>query len=79
MTVFAVNPFPYDVPAGTNHWVFWMASPEVEWPEERITAAIAAAVDERGGGQFVWYTNPKMSIGDPRLHHVQVFWHGGSG
>ena len=73
-TLFARNPFPYDVPAGTEHWVFWMASPESEWPEARITAGIAAAVDEKGGGQFVWYPNPKMSIGDPRLHHVQVFF-----
>jgi len=73
-TVFAPNPFPYDVPAGTEHWVFWMASPEAEWPEERITAAISAEIDERGGGQFAWYPNPKMSIGDPELHHVQCFW-----
>lgn len=73
-TVFAPNPFPYDVPAGTEHWVFWMASPEAEWPEERITAAVRFEIDERGGGQFVWYPNPKMSIGDVELHHVQCFW-----
>lgn len=73
-TLFAVNPFPYNVPPGTEHWVFWMASSEAEWPEARVNSGIAEAVDARGGGQFVWYPNPKMSIGDPRLHHVQVFW-----
>ena len=73
-TVFAVNPFPYQVPDGTLHWVLWMASPVAEWPDERITAEIAREVDERGGGEFVWYANPKMSMGDPELHHVQCFW-----
>ena len=73
-TIFARNPFPYDVPQGTEHFVFWMASNESEWPEERITSGIAKAVDERGGGQFVWYPNPKMSVPDPTLFHVQVFW-----
>ena len=73
-TVFAVNPFPYQVPDGTLHWVLWMASPVAEWPDERITAEIAREVDERGGGDFVWYANPKMSMGDPELHHVQCFW-----
>jgi hypothetical protein len=73
-TCFAPNPFPYAAPEGTQHCVFWMASPESEWPEARITRAICDAVDERGGGQFVWYPNPKMSVGDPNLHHVQVFW-----
>ncbi len=24
---------------------------------------------------FVWYDNPKPTVsGDPRVHHVQVFW-----
>ena len=78
-TVFKPNPFPYSVPDGTEHWVFWMASPESEWPEARISQRVGEAVDAQGGGvsrsgQFVWYPNPKMSIGDPQLHHVQVFW-----
>ena len=73
-TAFTPNPFPYQVPKGTVHYVFWMASPEAEWPEERITSAIASAVAARGGGSFVWYPNPKMSIPDPVLYHVQVFW-----
>ena len=72
--VFAHNPFPYCVPQGTEHWVFWMASPEAGWPEDRIMSAIAEAVDERGGGEFVWYPNPKMSVPDATLFHVQVFW-----
>lgn len=72
--VFAPNPFPYELPEGTQHWVLWLASPESQWPDETVTAEIAKQVDERGGGQFVWYPNPKMSLSDPELHHVQVFW-----
>ena len=73
-TVFARNPYPYDVPEGTEHCLLWMASPEAEWPEERVTARLAEAVDERGGGAFVWYANPKMSLDNPNMYHVQVFW-----
>jgi hypothetical protein len=28
----------------------------------------------QGGGEFVWYENPKMSVEDAGLYHVQVFW-----
>ena len=89
---FAPNPFPYDLAPGTEHWVFWMASAPGERseasitsaPGERseasITSAIAAAVDARGGGDFVWYYNPKPSVPDPELllSHVQVFWQRGN-
>jgi len=75
VTCFKPNPYPYEVPSGTEHWVFWMASPESEWrPDSRINDAIAQAVDALGGGEFVWYPNPKMSVPDPQLYHVQVFW-----
>ena len=103
-TVFKPNPYPYDVPAGTEHWVFWMASPEAEWPDDRIDSGLSEAVDAFGGGDYgarrsyrspaeaaprdrahsipclvcvllaVWYPNPKMSVPDPKLYHVQVFW-----
>lgn len=73
-TVFARNPFPYDVPRATEHWVFWMASNEAEWPDERIDAGLSAAIAARGGGQYIWYPNPKMSVPHPNLFHVQVFW-----
>lgn len=52
ITVFRANPYPYDVPPGTAHWVFWMASPQDEWPEDRISAGVAGAIDKLGGGQF---------------------------
>ena len=73
-TIFAENPFPYDVPSGTKHWVLWMASPEAEWNEQRINAEVCRQVDVLGGGEFVWYPNPKMSVPDPNMYHVQVFW-----
>ena len=31
-------------------------------------------MDECGGGEFVWYPNPKPSVIDDVLSHVQVFW-----
>lgn len=74
VTVFARNPYPYDVPRGTEHWVFWMASPPAEWPDERINAGVASAIEERGGGVYIWYPNPRMSVPDPHMLHVQVFW-----
>ena len=75
-SVFKPNHFPYQLPAGTEHHVLWMASPPGEWSDELITATIATAVDEQGGGEFVWYPNPKPSLPDPeaRTSHVQVFW-----
>lgn len=51
-TVFKPNPYPYDVPSGTEHWVYWMASPMSEWPEERINAGLAREIDALGGGGF---------------------------
>ena len=51
-TIFKPNPFPYDVPAGTEHWVFWMASPEGDWPEQRIQDGLGEAVDALGGGDY---------------------------
>ena len=51
-----------------------MASPEAEWNEQRINAEVCRQVDVLGGGEFVWYPNPKMSVPDPNMYHVQVFW-----
>lgn len=68
--------FPYSLPAGTVHLVLWCSSPHADMTDEAITAAIASAVDTQGGGAFVWYENPKPSIVDPQLSHVQVFWTG---
>ena len=56
-TVFAPNPFPYDVPRGTEHWVFWMGR-RSEWPEVRIAAAHVERRRARGG-QFVCTPTPK--------------------
>ena len=74
--VLVPQPFPYDLAAGTSHMVLWCSSPRQHWSDEQITAEIARAVDERWGGsdtQFIWYENPKMSVPDPHLYHVQVF------
>ena len=73
-TRFARNPYPYAVPGGTEHWVFWMASPEAEWAEDRITAELGAAVDALGGGEFVWYPNPKMRCAARSRMHAALSW-----
>ena len=70
------QPFPYDVPVGTRHMVLWMVTEQgaPAWTDEQITARITNAVDQSGGGDFVWYRNPKQTVLDPGLAHVQVFW-----
>ena len=56
------QPFPYDLPAGTEHMVLWCPAPEHHWSEAAITAAIALGVDARwGGGDFVWYLHPGLA------------------
>ena len=50
----AEQPFPYKLPEGTRHMVLWCSSARDAWSDEAITAAIARAVDERDGGEFVW-------------------------
>lgn len=74
--VLAHQPFPYKLPDGTRHMVLWMAEAQcaTAWTDERITSSIANAVDSSGGGEFVWYRNPKPSVLDAHLGHVQVFW-----
>lgn len=71
------QPFPYELPAEVQHYVLWCSSPRKEWSDSAITAAIAQEVDAHGGGEFVWYENPKPSVQHEQLHHVQVFWRPG--
>ena len=78
--VLATQPFPYELPSGTRHAVLWMHSPAAEsasragWMDDHLTAAIGAALARYGGGDFGWYDNPKPSVVEPTLSHVQVFW-----
>jgi hypothetical protein len=68
------QPFPYSVDEGVAHCVLWCSGPKSNWTDQAITEAISFAVDRQGGGEFVWYENPKKSIENPHLYHVQVFW-----
>ena len=69
------QPFPYQVPAGTVHMVCWFAGcPREDWSEHAIFDAISTHIDDLGGGEFVYYENPKKSITHPRLHHEHVYW-----
>ncbi|KAJ3209949.1 hypothetical protein HDU67_005789 [Dinochytrium kinnereticum] len=68
---FEPNKFPYNVPAGTNHYVLWFPS-EGAVGEEAVGRVLGEAVGKLGGREFVWYVNPKMTVG--AIWHVQVFW-----
>ena len=60
------QPFPYDLPVGTEHMVLWCPAPEHYWSEAAITAAIARGVEARwGGGDFVWCRHPGLTGADP--------------
>ena len=60
------QPFPYDLPMGTEHMVLWCPAPEHYWSEAAITAAIARGVEARwGGGDFVWCRQPGLTGADP--------------
>ena len=66
------QPFPYQVPDGTVHLVAWFS--KGWWTDAEIARRIAEAIDARGGGDFVYYTNPKKSVVHDRFDHVQLFW-----
>ena len=68
---FEPNKFPYDVPEGTHHYVLWFPQQE-RVDDDLVTSACGRAVFERGGADFAWYINPKMTF--PHIYHVQVFW-----
>lgn len=85
--IFAPNLFPYQTPHGTHHYVQWyllVNTTLAELTDERISADISRNIgvlelghdiSERQIFEFGWYDNPKPTIADPRIHHVQVFWH----
>lgn len=73
--------FPYMLPAGTQQLVFWTGPTVRSFSPGAITARIGQLLDEAHGagvhgaaGDFVWYENPKMSVHDDRVYHVQAFW-----
>ena len=74
--VFAPNEFPYALSEGSHHHIMWYSyAPPHDLTEHDVNADITAALSGvvRGGFEFVWYENPKMTI--PGIYHVQVFWH----
>jgi hypothetical protein len=65
-----VNPYPYEVPAGVEHWILWsedaMTRGEVERYLERETPAWATG--------WSWVRNPPAARSVPDLWHVQVYF-----
>lgn len=66
------QPFPYQIPDQTVHLVAWTI--DCSWSDHTLCAEIGAEIDRRGGGDYVYYSNPKKSIENPRMDHVHVFW-----
>ncbi len=74
---FRPSRFPYDLPAGANHWILWNSEGtfDDEYDDATVNAAIVFALDshlEHGEFQYAWYKNPKPTV--PHVWHVQVFW-----
>lgn len=82
--------FPYDCPPGTVHCCLWfflgIGTDRAERPldvdinaalEDELRRFIASGAPRAAGSSIeaVWYGNPKPSVEDGRLFHVQVFWH----
>jgi len=66
-----VNPYPYEVPAGVEHWILWsdgaaMTPAEVERYLEREAPAWATG--------WSWVRNPPAARSVPGLWHVQVYF-----
>jgi hypothetical protein len=64
------NPYPYDVPAGVEHWILWSETPmtrsEVEQYLERKAPAWFSG--------WTWQRNPPAARSVPGLWHVQVYF-----
>ena len=65
-----VNPYPYEVPAGVEHWILWsedaMTRGEIERYLERKAPEWATG--------WSWVRNPPAARSVPDLWHVQVYF-----
>eukprot|EP00038_Savillea_parva_P008292 m.176005 g.176005 ORF g.176005 m.176005 type:complete len:418 (-) comp14090_c0_seq1:92-1345(-) len=70
------HPFPYALPQGTRHYVYWYVAETLDFPREAVSEHIATNLRLLIGShhefEFCWYENPHMTI--PELYHVQVFF-----
>lgn len=75
LTKLTPQAFPYVLPDETKHFVLWCSSPRKFWSEAAINRAIVRALDAQisGSSEFVWYENPKPTVEDAQIYHVQVF------
>jgi hypothetical protein len=65
------NPYPYEVPAGVEHWILWSDG-------GAMTAAEVERYLEREAPRWVsgwsWVRNPPAARSVPGIWHVQVFF-----
>jgi len=70
------NKFPYQVPEGTLHYVFW--SYNIYKTDLEISEIIFkefSEVNKRTDFEFIFFRNPKMSLELDNINHFQVFIH----
>ncbi len=64
--------FPYDLPAGTNHFILWHRDFDYNhgFSDEEVNHIIKNRLP--ADSEFAWYKNPKPTV--LQFWHVQVFW-----
>ena len=64
--------FPYDLPAGTNHFILWHRDTDYNhsFSDDEINQLIKNRLP--AASEFAWYKNPRPTV--PQFWHVQVFW-----
>jgi hypothetical protein len=65
-----VNPYPYEVPAGVEHWILWSEDAMTRGEIERYLEREAP----RWASGWSWIRNPPAARSVPGIWHVQVFF-----
>lgn len=66
------NPWPYDVPAGVEHWLLWWD--EAAAPDEAEAEAFVARHAPRWAARWRVSRNPPAARSVPGLWHAHVFF-----
>ena len=64
------NPYPYEVPAGVEHWILWSDKPMLP---DTVDLYLDQKAPERFTG-WTWEQNPPEARSVPGLWHIQVYF-----